>query len=358
MKPGLILLFGCLIPFLGRGQSALDRGDRHIARLDYQRAVQVFEQALEKEYQDELALRLGFVYWQIGQADKARYWYRQAIRSEVAKAIDFLRFAQLLARANNCSEAEDWYARYLEASPFDQRAKQLQDLCAYQDSLRAKNFGFFDLQPAGINSVYADRTAFFTSEGLWFASERPFTTPLEQVQAQNNQPFADLYWVPFSKNGSPTWPLDPQLDAPVRASSSLNSPLHESNPSWCPSTRELYFTRSARLEGKILRDLDGFVPLEIVFAKRNRDDSWEESVSLPFTSSAFNFLHPAVHPSGEWLLFASDLPGGYGGMDLYISQRTRCGWGIPINLGPSINTEGQELFPTWWPADVISFASD
>jgi len=68
--------------------------------------------------------------------------------------------------------------------------------------------------------------------------------------------------------------------------------------------------------------------------------------------------HPALSADGTKLFFASDMPGGYGGMDLYYAERDGDRWGSPINLGPNVNTEGQELFPFIKKDGTIHFASD
>ena len=68
---------------------------------------------------------------------------------------------------------------------------------------------------------------------------------------------------------------------------------------------------------------------------------------------------PYLHPDGKTLYFASDKPGGYGGVDLYMSQRELGGsWGTPVNLGPKINTTGDEMFPFLADDGTLYFASN
>ena len=70
--------------------------------------------------------------------------------------------------------------------------------------------------------------------------------------------------------------------------------------------------------------------------------------------------HPCVSADGKFLLFVSDLPGGYGGRDLWYStyEKKTDSWSLPLNLGPEINTAGNEMFPTFAKNGDLYFASD
>ena len=87
-------------------------------------------------------------------------------------------------------------------------------------------------------------------------------------------------------------------------------------------------------------------------------DEWGEEQSLPFNSDEYSVAHPAVTMDGKRLFFSSDMPGGYGGMDLYVSENENGRWGPPINLGPGINTEASEIFPYYDKTGKLYFASD
>lgn len=69
-------------------------------------------------------------------------------------------------------------------------------------------------------------------------------------------------------------------------------------------------------------------------------------------------MHPCLSPDGRRLYFASDMPGGQGGIDLYYTELINDVWGPPVNLGPGINTRGSEVFPYLSPGGVLYFSSD
>jgi len=84
-----------------------------------------------------------------------------------------------------------------------------------------------------------------------------------------------------------------------------------------------------------------------IYTARQQGADWTNI--RPFTHNRPNFTttNPTLSRDGLRLFFASDMPGGYGGFDIYVTERAAVGrnWGPPRNLGPAINTEGNELFP-------------
>ncbi|MEL6926595.1 MAG: carboxypeptidase-like regulatory domain-containing protein, partial [Bacteroidota bacterium] len=86
-------------------------------------------------------------------------------------------------------------------------------------------------------------------------------------------------------------------------------------------------------------------------------DKWENMEGLPFNSDEYSVAHPTLSQDGNRLFFSSDMPGGFGGMDLYMSEQENGSWGPPINLGPQVNTEGNELFPYYY-SEKLYFSSD
>jgi outer membrane protein OmpA-like peptidoglycan-associated protein len=79
---------------------------------------------------------------------------------------------------------------------------------------------------------------------------------------------------------------------------------------------------------------------------------------MPFNSDNYSCGHPSLSVNDSVLYFTSDMPGGYGGADIYLSERTDSGWTAPRNLGPEINTEGNEMFPYIHESGVLYFASN
>lgn len=96
----------------------------------------------------------------------------------------------------------------------------------------------------------------------------------------------------------------------------------------------------------------------MVYESKKEGNTWSEPFLLPFNNQECNTLHPVIGETDSILIFASDRPGGFGGMDLYRVVKTFDDWGIPENMGESINTGGNEVFPFFHPDGTLYFASD
>jgi len=85
--------------------------------------------------------------------------------------------------------------------------------------------------------------------------------------------------------------------------------------------------------------------MKLSTARMSEDNSWTVSEDLPFNSRDFETTHPFLSPNGLTLYFASDRPGGLGGMDIWKATKEGDTWGTPVNLGAPINSAANELFP-------------
>lgn len=141
--------------------------------------------------------------------------------------------------------------------------------------------------------------------------------------------------------------LDPNEEAMLRTSFSeeLNSTLNEGQATFSRDGKMVYFTRNNMYKGVQKADASGQVRMKIYQAQIGKYD-WINIQELSFNNDDYSCMHPSLSPDGKKLYFSSDMPGGQGGYDLYVSERTEeGGWGAPVNLGPEINTEKNEVFP-------------
>ncbi|MBK9017481.1 MAG: PD40 domain-containing protein [Saprospiraceae bacterium] len=146
--------------------------------------------------------------------------------------------------------------------------------------------------------------------------------------------------------------------AQEKFSNEINTKFHDASVAFSKNGEEIFFTRNNFLDGKKEADDAGIMRLKIFYARSEGEGKWGELQSLPFNSNEYSVAHPALSADGNKLYFASDMPGGFGGMDLYVSDKESGRWGPPMNLGPEVNTEGHEIFPYVAPDGKLYFASD
>jgi peptidoglycan-associated lipoprotein len=88
------------------------------------------------------------------------------------------------------------------------------------------------------------------------------------------------------------------------------------------------------------------------------DGKWGDPVALPFNSDKYTTGHPTLSADQKTMYFASDMPGGLGGKDIWMSQFDGTSWGTPVNLGAGVNTDGDEMFPTITKKGKLYFSSN
>ncbi|MCU0473463.1 MAG: PKD domain-containing protein [Bacteroidales bacterium] len=140
-------------------------------------------------------------------------------------------------------------------------------------------------------------------------------------------------------------------------SKSLKTPLNDGPVTFNKSGDTIYFSRNLQVEGKFSDLSTGRNKLGIFSAVLD-GKNWTKIRELRFNNEWYNVTTPWLSPDGKKLYFASDKSGGYGGSDLYFSEWKGDYWGDPVNLGPVINTSGNEAYPFINSAGDLYFASD
>jgi outer membrane protein OmpA-like peptidoglycan-associated protein len=147
------------------------------------------------------------------------------------------------------------------------------------------------------------------------------------------------------------------LTSPVPFAPKLKTAYHDGPVSFDQKNNIIYFTRNNFVRGKAKKSKEGTVNLKIFLGKLEGNE-WKLTGSYPYNSDEYSVGHPSIDKSGTILYFASDMPGGYGKSDIYSSELSNGQWSKPVNLGPKINTAGNEFFPFMSNDGVLYFASD
>jgi outer membrane protein OmpA-like peptidoglycan-associated protein len=137
-----------------------------------------------------------------------------------------------------------------------------------------------------------------------------------------------------------------QLRKPTSFSNELVSSLHEGPLTFDKTGENVYFSRNNNENnGKKATYTEGVSRLKIYTAQKKSEGKWAVPIELPFNENNSDACHPTISVDGDKLYFSSNRVGGYGGMDLYVSEKINGVWGKPINLGSQINTPKNEVFP-------------
>ncbi len=278
----------------------------------------------------------------------AEAWFRRAVRLNYPDSIAVLYLADALMQNEKFEEAREQYARYAELVPDDWRGlhgkrsvELAMDQLANPTAYEVEQIQNFISRADDYTAAFGDHRA----TSLIFASSR------EDALGRDPDPWTGnkhtSFFVSF-QDRSGNWGRPSLLDE-----GPINTEYNEGAPSVNASATRLYFTRC-------VRSTDAEMGCRIMEANRE-GASWGSPREVPLTTdSAVTVGHPAISPDGLDLYFSSDMPGGVGSMDIWVVRRRSEGdaFGPPENLGPVINTKGNEMFPYIREDGSLYFASD
>ena len=186
-----------------------------------------------------------------------------------------------------------------------------------------------DIKPAGI-----DFAPVIVDSSLVFCSLRERDQLVGYTSEETGNPLCDIYRMRI-RNGVP--------GKPFPFGEAINTEVNDGPATFTDQSRSMCFTRNLKRAKEINGD-EGDENLGLFFSKR-KDGGWSKARSFDYNNPAYNVMHAAFANDGTRLYFASDMPGGMGGTDLYACEMNNGDWGVPLNLGPHVNSADNELFP-------------
>ncbi len=340
-----LLLIGFIISSFGINaqKGKIIKGEKAYDVYSYAETIKKFESVPGKTY--EINKKLAESYFKTGDYLNAEKYYEETVKSDKSTDEDIYRYASILKINKKYNEADEWMDKFCKINPADSRAEEyLKNKEAINDFLTDKNQ--FKIKNIDINTSTEDfGTAFYGKNQVVFASTRSKSKLIKRIWNWNQKPFLDLYQADIEHS---------QLSNVKQFKKKFNKKYHEGPASFNKKGDFMAFT----LNNYKNKSKDGIVKLQI-YTSEKKDGKWQKPVSMEFNNSEYSVGHPALTEDGKTMYFASDMPGGYGGTDIYITQKNENGeWSKPVNLGKDINTEGNEMFPFIHKNGLLFFASD
>jgi len=346
----LILIFFCIafsfplysqMKFFNEAEATYEAGQ-------FFRAVDQYREAYDKiqgtEIKHEIIFKIAECYRKTGQPRKAKLWYNKAISQEYPNPIIYLYYANALKTLEDFDKAIENYELYKEKAPDDPQGEMGVKSCKLAKKWKENPNGYKIAELKFINSTKSDYGPAYSKaeyNEIFFTSSREETLG-EEEHGGTGQYFSDIFY--SQKDMSGRW------SKPEQVGGEINTEVEEGAPAFTQDYMTLYFTRC---------EVDKKEKLGCKIFKSKRDgEGWEKPEPLALASDSFVVAHPAVAENGSTLYFVSDIPGGYGKMDIWKTTFNGEEWSEPENLGEKINTPGDEMFPFMHPDGTLYFSSD
>jgi peptidoglycan-associated lipoprotein len=306
----------------------------------------------DKGEKDRVFFRLAECYRLTGNPRAAKAQYKRLHRSgyETKEPIILLHYANILKSDGSYEEAREYYNLYAEAVPDDPRGaagivslNMMEEWLEYPSKYEIEYMKKISSRESDFSPAYSNDNF----NEIIFTSTREGATG-KKTDEWTDQNFSDLFITRIDRKGE--WSEPALLD---ESEDGINTDANEGTGIMNSRFNKIYFTRCPNEEKKI----NGCQ----IYSSRRTGRIWSKPEMVKLSNDSSDaFGHPAISENELIIYFTSDREGGFGGNDIWVAFRDNKDdeFGRPYNLGPVINTPGDEMFPYLRSDTVLYFASD
>ncbi len=332
----------------------IKKADKKFEIGEYYRASSIYRSAYprvkatktERQKKAYVAYKLGESYLLINENEKAERAFANAVRYQYNDSTVYLLYADVLRKNEKAKAAIENYNVYLQAHPDDLRALNgLNSALDVQEWL--KNPTRYKVKKVeSLISKRSERNPAYPGgdpDIVYFGSSRENKEVGGKSSNITGVRNSDIFVARRNSVG--------QWDNIESVEGEINTMDDEGSPSFSNDGKVMFFTRARFMKGESLG-------AEIYTSTRS-GGKWSKPQKIKLsTDSTISFAHPVPSPDGKYLYFVSDLPGGYGGKDIWRSEKDGSTYGAPVNLGQTINTSGNEMYPYMQSDSTLYFSSN
>ncbi len=322
----------------------LNRAEKSYEKHEYNKAIELYKRVASAD-EPEINYKIAEAYRKSNRLSESVTYYNTAIKAGIDKPEAHLNFARALKSIEQYDEARKSLNTVLETSVSDSLKKVANYELTNLESLskvksRPNYYRIKNLD--GLNTRFAEYSPAYKDGTLYFTSNRDSRS----IYVVTGSPFTDIYRAVArgaNIDQSSIVPLDDVINY---------DDVNEGSLAISPDGSSIIFAKGN--SGKA----SGYSEVNLFFT-RYRNGQWTEPRPLSINDADSWDSTPALSPEGTTLYFASNRPGGYGGADIYSAQLDRRGRWVDVrNLGPIINTPGEEVFPFVSQSGKLYFSSN
>jgi peptidoglycan-associated lipoprotein len=337
----LILLGSC-------ANSLFKKGNKEYEYLAYDKAIKHYEKGLSKDFRLAEKIKLANSYRLTNDIENAEKNYEDIINYQNLDAQVYIQYADVLMQQNKYVYAREYLKKYLAINKNDVVAKMMLASCN-SISERYRDTTLYKLERINFDQYSNFFSAQEYQNGMVFSADKEVYGGKKKNPWTGNS-YLDIYTA--QKDSAGKWMK------PTTLKGDINGPLHEGPATFNQEGTIVFFTRSNYIKNKKMK-LNALSENNLkIFKAELVDGKWKKLEELAFNSDDYSCGHPALSADGKTLYFVSDMPGGLGGTDIYKCTFDGQKWSKPENLGNTINTAGNEMFPYIHKDGTLYFSSD
>jgi len=351
---GFILATGMFSAAFGQIKAA----KYEMAQYNYPKAIELlhqFIQTADPGTKSEATLLMADCYRLENNMQDARTWYFKAIKLGNTDALTYFYYGKALRACGDYEAAKKIFLRYDSLMPEDHRGKIYASFCDSAMAWDEKPFAFEVNNAKHLNSASSDFGPVFYKDGVIFATDRTIISGEAKESGLTGEGFLKLVFSKPKQKGD----YYGDYTLPKVVPEFYTNGTNIGPATFSKDGNEVFVTRTfkSNLKSKDETEDGQSNQMKIFYATKN-GESWSKMKPFFFNNNNYSVGYPALSPDGKSLYFVSDVDGGHGGTDIYVSTREGGEWSTPVNLGSIVNTFGNETLPFIADNGDLYFASD
>ena len=330
----IALIFVAISSSLTAQNKDTKAADKLFNRYEYVAAAKEYQKLADSGKGDGYVYKqLADTYYNMFNTANAAIWYAKAVQTP-QDAETYFRYAQMLKVNGKYEEANKQMNKFASLVPNDLRAKAFKENPNYVPKILEKGENYI-VKSLPLSSDKSDFGAVMYDNTLYFTSARNGS---RKNYGWNGEPFLDIYKSIMADSGTFSEPT---------TITELNSKFHDGPVTISADGNTMYFSSDSFREHLFEKDKANKLKLgrNNLYKATKTGDTWGNIKPLPFNSKDFSLSNPSLSRDGKTLYFSSNMPGSIGGVDIWKVSVNGNEYGKPENLGPKVNTEGDESFP-------------
>ncbi|MCW3102369.1 MAG: flagellar motor protein MotB [Bacteroidetes bacterium] len=328
----------------------MKRANKYYENYDYAKAIPLYKKAVKRKATVEALEKLANSYRQVKDYKNAELVYAELMKQPNFDVINHFYYGLVLKNTGKIEDAKEQFKIYTNAAPNDKVAQLSVKSCDDIKMWITKTQQFEVSLIPNVNSVHSDFSPVYYKDQMVFVSERTKDMVNNNKFERTEQPYLNVYASTMKTGAGAT--IFSKSAKPF--SSTINTNYHDGPVCFNTEQNTMYLTRVNYVVNK---DKD-FVNRPGIYISTLKGKKWSKAKAFQYNNDAYSVAHPSVSADGQWLFFSSDMPGGQGGMDIYVCRKNGEGWDQPKNLGSEVNTPGNEVFPYIRKDGALYFSSD
>lgn len=313
----------------------------------YNEAIGILKEVVRDDKNAYTPLKyLASSYRKVKDYQNAELYYTLLVNSDSAQAEDFLYYGQALKSNGKLAAAKEQFVKFKESTESSFLSKLMLQSIDQINAWENQPKSYRSISMEGLNTDHNEYGAIVFKDKLYITSDREASLTTSETFSWNDKPFLSVYEMDTANIENGPYEFE-------EVSGSMNTVYHDGPLTIDELGNRAMITRvDNQMGGK------NFVNRMKLFEGTYKDGKWKSFKAFPFNSNKYSVGHAHYADSGRTVYFASDMPGGFGGMDLYVCYREDDGrWTMPENLGAVINTSKNEVFP-FMMGDELYFSSN